>query len=165
MCCNNFNNCGCNQGGCCQNGCNRTPIYLRVRPTPTPTTPTTFNQNATVFNGATVTLTAGTPIPFPSTLTNNGLTTTGTGITVPNAGTYLVGYTTGSADVVGDDSIGIAVNGAVVNATTRLLNTTGGVSGNYILNLNAGDTITLVPNGTTATTLTPTNTLTVERVY
>jgi len=128
-----------------------------------------FNQNATIYSNVEQNITSGTPITFGSTLTNNNMTVSTTGITVPATGTYLVSYGT---NTIGDDgtanNVSIAVNGNIQSATTRALATNLTPSGSYILNLNAGDVITLIPSFSASTTLSNSNStsafLTVNRI-
>lgn len=127
------------------------------------------NENATVYNASTQTITTGTALTLPTVLTNNSLTSTGSGLTVTNGGTYLVSFTTGTAtDATGTDNVGIALNGTILTATQRLLTTAMGTSGTFVLNLTAGDTLTLIPTVTGATAINDTGessaTLTVVRI-
>ncbi|HCG57909.1 MAG TPA: collagen-like protein [Clostridiales bacterium] len=129
-----------------------------------------LNENATIYNAASQSLTSGTAVSLPTVLTNNSLTTTTANtITVPSAGAYQISYTTSVATgAVSGDNVAIAVNGVVQTPTQRSLSTTQGVSATYVLNLSANDAITIVPTVTGATTLTntgePSATLTVIRV-
>ena len=130
---------------------------------------TLVNENATIYNGGAQAIATGTPLTFGTTLTNNGLTVAGTSITVPNAGTYLVNYSTGeSTGAAGTDRVGIAINGSIIPGTERLLSPDSISSGTSVLNLAAGDVITIVPTITTATDLTADGgtsaTLTVVRI-
>ncbi len=129
-----------------------------------------LNENATIYNAASQSLTSGTAVSLPTVLTNNSLTTTTANtITVPSAGAYQISYTTSAATgAVSGDNVAVAVNGVVQTPTQRSLSTTQGVSATYVLNLSANDAITIVPTVTGATTLTntgePSATLTVIRV-
>lgn len=129
-----------------------------------------LNENATIYNAASQSLTSGTAVSLPTVLTNNSLTTTTANtITVPSAGAYQISYTTSVATgAVSGDNVAVAVNGVVQTPTQRSLSTTQGVSATYVLNLSANDAITIVPTVTGATTLTntgePSATLTVIRV-
>ncbi len=129
-----------------------------------------LNENATIYNAASQSLTSGTAVSLPTVLTNNSLTTTTANtITVPSAGAYQISYTASAATgAVSGDNVAIAVNGVVQTPTQRSLSTTQGVSATYVLNLSANDAITIVPTVTGATTLTntgePSATLTVIRV-
>ena len=129
-----------------------------------------LNENATIYNAASQSLTSGTAVSLPTVLTNNSLTTTTANtITVPSAGAYQISYTTSAATgAVSGDNVAVAVNGVVQTPTQRSLSTTQGVSATYVLNLSANDAITIVPTVTEATTLTntggPSATLTVIRV-
>lgn len=129
-----------------------------------------LNENATIYNAASQSLTSGTAVSLPTVLTNNSLTTTTANtITVPSAGAYQISYTASAATgAVSGDNVAVAVNGVVQTPTQRSLSTTQGVSATYVLNLSANDAITIVPTVTGATTLTntgePSATLTVIRV-
>lgn len=129
-----------------------------------------LNENATIYNAASQSLTSGTAVSLPTVLTNNSLTTTTANtITVPSAGAYQISYTTSAATgAESGDNVAVAVNGVVQTPTQRSLSTTQGVSATYVLNLSANDAITIVPTVTGATTLTntgePSATLTVIRV-
>ena len=129
-----------------------------------------LNENATIYNASSQSLTSGTAVSLPTVLTNNSLTTTTANtITVPSAGAYQISYTTSAATgAVSGDNVAVAVNGVVQTPTQRSLSTTQGVSATYVLNLSANDAITIVPTVTGATTLTntggPSATLTVIRV-
>lgn len=130
---------------------------------------TLVNENATIYNPATQAITTATPITFGTTLTNNGLSVAGTSITVPNTGTYLVNFSTGeSTGATATDRVGIAINGSIIPGTERLLTPDAITNGTSVLNLAAGDVITLVPTITTATDLTADGgtsaTLTVVRI-
>lgn len=175
-----FYNCNNNCGRCINNcnSCNRSirPIFLRGPQGPTgPVGPqgpagTTINQNATIYNGATQEITSGTPLTLPTVLTNNGLTTTNTELTIPEDGTYIVSFTTGTADAVtAGDNVAVAVNGITQPATQRLLDITSGASGTYVLNLSEGDTLSLIPTTTETVTLNatggPSATLTAVRIF
>lgn len=129
-----------------------------------------LNENATIYNAASQSLTSGTAVSLPTVLTNNSLTTTTANtITVPSAGAYQISYTTSAATgAVSGDNVAVAVNGVVQTPTQRSLSTTQGVSATYVLNLSANDAITIVPTVTSSATLTntggPSATLTVIRV-
>ena len=118
--------------------------------------PGTFiNENATIYNPAAQEITTGTPLTFGTTLTNNGLTVDATSITIEEAGTYLVGFSTGEATgATATDRVGIAINGVIIAGTERLLNPDAPTNETSVLNLTAGDVVTLVPTVTTATGLT-----------
>lgn len=121
---------------------------------PTGPTGTPLNENATTLNNGTQAITSGTALTLPTTLTNNSLTIGNDSITVTNAGTYLVTYNINSATGATDeDNVAIAINGVISTNTKRALSTTDGVSGTYVLNLNANDVLTLVPTVTGATEL------------
>lgn len=129
-----------------------------------------LNENATIYNAASQSLTSGTAVSLPTVLTNNSLTTTTANtITVPSAGAYQISYTTSAATgAESGDNVAVAVNGVVQTPTQRSLSTTQGVSATYVLNLSANDAITIVPTVTGSATLTntggPSATLTVIRV-
>lgn len=130
---------------------------------------TLVNQNATLYNTATQTVTSGTALTVPTVLTNNGLTASTNSLTVPATGTYLVSYTVNTATgATGTDNVSIGINGVTQAATQRPLSTTSSTGGSYITNLTANDVITLVPTATGATDITatggPSATLTVVRI-
>ncbi len=133
---------------------------------PTGITP---NQNSSIYNGATQTITSGTALTLPTVLTNNGLTTDGSSITVAESGTYLVSYVVNEATTAtGTDNVGIAVDSTINTATQTPLSTTDAVGGSYVLNLTAGSSITLVPTVAGATSIDatggPSASLTVMRI-
>ena len=113
-----------------------------------------LNENATIYNGADVELTSGTNIPLPTILTNNGLTVGGDSITVADAGTYLISYRVNTATGAGTtDIVGLAVNDIVNDATSTSFSLTDSVSVSAVLNLVAGDELSLVATITGATTI------------
>lgn len=129
----------------------------------------TPNQNASIYNGATQTITSGTALTLPTVLTNNGLTTDGSAVTVAESGTYLVSYVVNEATTAtGTDNVGIAVDGTINTATQTPLSTTDAVGGSYVLNLTAGNSVTLVPTVAGATSIDatggPSASLTVMRI-
>lgn len=156
-----FNSCY-NRCNCCDNENEITTIIQgptgatgATGPTgPTGATGTAINENATILNTGTETITSGTALTMPTTLTNNGLTIANNSVTVLSTGTYFVMYGVNSATGATDeDNVAIAINGTINTNTERALSTTDGISGGYVLNLNANDVITLVPTVTGATEL------------
>jgi hypothetical protein len=104
--------------------------------------------NATVLGGADIPFSNNGPL---ENVTHTAGTTT---LTVPTAGNYLVKYGVTITAGVGS-AVAIAVNGTV-DASTNLtaLVATGNMSGTAILNLAAGDVLTLRNNSAVAMTLT-----------
>lgn len=137
---------------------------------PTGPTGATLNQSATIFNNTTQNIASGAAVTLTEALANNNLdTSTANSIKLTDAGTYEVSYTTGIAtSAAATDTIGVAVNGVVVNGTKSTLSATQGVSGTYVINVPENAVITLVPTVTAATNLTanssPSATLTVIRL-
>lgn len=128
-----------------------------------------FNQNATVYDSATQNAVSGSALSIPTVLTNNGLVTNATSITVPASGTYIVSYTVNATTgATSPDNVGIAVNGTIQSPTTSLLSATTHISGSYVLNLTANDVLTLVPTVTEQRNITagggPSVTFTVVRI-
>jgi len=104
------------------------------------------NLNATILNMASQAITTGTPISMLRTLTNNGLTANETSIIVPETGTYFVAYYVNrAANAGGTDGISLAINNKVNNNTARPLSEASTSSGQFVLNLTAGDSISLIP--------------------
>lgn len=139
-----------------------------------PTGPTgpagaSLNQNATILNMAAQDITNGTAIVLTTLLTNNGMTITGTGITVPADGTYFVAFYVNRAEnAAGTDGISLAIDGVIDNDTSRPLSTSSTSSGQFVFNLKAGNLLTLVPTIVNATGIEanggPCATLTVMRM-
>lgn len=136
---------------------------------PTGATGPAFNQNATLYNAAAQNATTGTALSIPTVLTNNGMVVSGTSVTIPATGTYIVSYTvnatTGAAS---PDNVGIAINGTLSVPTESLLSATTHISGSYVLNLTAGAVLTLVPTVAAQRNITaaggPSVTFTVARI-
>lgn len=129
-----------------------------------------INENATILNMAGQDLTTGKALSMFKTLTNNGLTINETSITVANSGTYLVTYYVNRAtSAAGTDGISLAINNVVNNNTARPLSESSTSSGQFVMTLNAGDSISLVPVILNAKRLEasggPSVTLTVVRIY
>lgn len=119
---------------------------------PTGPTGVLTNENATIYNDSPIDITTGTPLVLQNTLTNNGMTVAGNGITVESDGTYLVSFGVNNATgATGTDNVSVAVDG-VLNATTeRKLFADSANTGTYVLDLQANNTLTLVPTVTGAT--------------
>lgn len=134
----------------------QTVIYGRPGPTgPTgPTGPigptgTLISDSATIYNGNEQTATNGTPLTLPTILTDNELTIGNDSITVLDTATYLVSYSVNKiTGGNGNEYVSLKTNGNEIQATRLLLSSTAGVSGSYVLNLNADDEITIVPSTT-----------------
>ena len=163
FCCRNSNNNWNRRSNCCSGwndfftGGTRGPQGPAGPQGPVGPPGTLINENATIYSQAAQVITTGTPITFGTTLTNNGLTVAATSITVADAGTYLVNFSTGaSTGATGTDRVGIAINGTIILGTERLLSPDSITTGTSVLNLADGDVITLVPTATTATDLTAT---------
>lgn len=158
-----FNSCCSRFNTCCDNDTDIISIGVQgptgatgpTGPTgPTGASGTAINENATTLNNGTQAITTTTALTLPTTLTNNGLTTGTDSITVASTGTYLVNFLLNSATGATDeDNVGIGINGTLLTNTRRALSSTEGVSGSYVLNLNANDVITLIPTVTGATEL------------
>lgn len=104
------------------------------------------NQNATILNMASQSITTGEPISMLTILTNNGLVLGGTFITVPSTGTYLVTYYVNRATgAAGTDSIAIAIDGTRERYTARPLSEESTSSGQFVMNLEEGNAVSLVP--------------------
>ena len=104
------------------------------------------NQNATILSMASQDLVIGTPIQLSTILTNNGLVVSGDSITVPTTGTYIVTfYVNRATSAAGTDGISIAINGNVESYTSRPLSDDSTSSGYFVMNLNEGDAISIVP--------------------
>lgn len=105
------------------------------------------NLNATVFNGNSVTISNGTKVEIDEVESNNGLLFEDSEFTIVSEGTYFMIYTVNSSqDAADGETIGIAINGVVQNATLRPLLADGNSTGYTIANLEHNDAITLVPN-------------------
>lgn len=136
---------------------------------PTGPAGTSLNQNATILNMAGQDITNGTPIVMTTILTNNSMTVSGTGITVPADGTYFVAFYVNRAEnAAGTDGISLAIDGVIDNDTSRPLSTASTSSGQFMFNLKAGNLLTLVPTIVNATGIDanggPCATLTVMRM-
>lgn len=136
---------------------------------PTGPAGTSLNQNATILNMAGQDITNGTPIVMSTILTNNSMTVSGTGITVPADGTYFVAFYVNRAEnAAGTDGISLAIDGVIDNDTSRPLSTASTSSGQFMFNLKAGNRLTLVPTIVNATGIDanggPCATLTVMRM-
>lgn len=104
------------------------------------------NINATILNMAGQDISTGVPISLFRTLTNNRMIITENSITVPDAGTYFVAYYVNRASgAAGTDGIALAINGVRDNNTARPLSESSTSSGQFVLNLQAGSSLTLVP--------------------
>lgn len=128
-----------------------------------------INQNATILNMAAQDIKNAQAIVLSTILTNNGMTISGTGITVPRDGTYFVAFYINRAEnAAGTDGISIAIDGVIDNDTSRPLSTASTSSGQFVFNLKAGNMLTLVPTVVNATGLEanggPCATLTVMRM-
>lgn len=128
-----------------------------------------INQNATILNMAAQDIKNAQAIVLSTILTNNGMTVSGTGITVPRDGTYFVAFYINRAEnAAGTDGISIAIDGVIDNDTSRPLSTASTSSGQFVFNLKAGNMLTLVPTVVNATGLEanggPCATLTVMRM-
>lgn len=128
-----------------------------------------INQNATILNMAAQDIKNAQAIVLSTILTNNGMTVSGTGITVPQDGTYFVAFYINRAEnAAGTDGISIAIDGVIDNDTSRPLSTASTSSGQFVFNLKAGNMLTLVPTVVNATGLEanggPCATLTVMRM-
>ncbi len=130
---------------------------------------TTYNQNATILNMASQQLTLGTPLTLSTILTNNGLIVSGTAITVPATGTYIVAfYINRSNGAAGTDGVAIAIDDKVDSYTSRPLSDDSTSSGYFVMNLDEGNAISIVPVIINATRINasggPSATLTVIRI-
>ena len=128
-----------------------------------------FTSNATLNIGS-QDLTNGKALSMFKTLTNNGLTINETSIPVANSGTYLVTYYVNRAtSAAGTDGISLAINNVVNNNTACPFSESSTSSGQFVMTLNAGDSISLVPVILHAKRLEasggPSVTLTVVRIY
>lgn len=104
------------------------------------------NQNATILSMAGQDLVIGNPITMSTILTNNGLIIGGTSITVPVTGTYIVTfYVNRASSAAGTDGISIAIDGKTIAYTSRPLSEESTSSGYFVMNLDEGNAISLVP--------------------
>ena len=109
-------------------------------------TTTAPNQNATILHMASQDITTGQPILLSTIMTNNGLVLGGSHITVPATGTYLVTFYVNRADSAGGtDGISIAIDGNVVQQTSRPLSEASTSSGQFVMNLDEGNQVSIVP--------------------
>lgn len=127
------------------------------------------NQNATIYSMAGQDLTSGNPLTLSSIKTNNGLIVGGTTITVPATGTYIVSYCMNKAtNAAGTDSVSIAIDGTMDRTTSRPLSDSSTTCGHFVMNLDEGNALSLVPVVINATRLEgsggPCATLTVIRI-
>ena len=127
------------------------------------------NQNATIYSMAGQDLTSGNPLTLSSIKTNNGLIVGGTTITVPATGTYVVSYCMNKAtNAAGTDSVSIAIDGTMDRTTSRPLSDSSTTCGHFVMNLDEGNALSLVPVVINATRLEgsggPCATLTVIRI-
>lgn len=104
------------------------------------------NQNATILHMASQDITTGQPILLSTIMTNNGLVLGGSHITVPATGTYLVTFYVNRADSAGGtDGISIAIDDKVVQQTSRPLSEASTSSGQFVMNLDEGNQVSIVP--------------------
>ena len=104
------------------------------------------NQNATIYSMAGQDLTSGNPLTLSSIKTNNGLIVGGTTITVPATGTYIVSYCMNKAtNAAGTDSVSIAIDGTMDRTTSRPLSDSSTTCGHFVMNLDEGNALSLVP--------------------
>ena len=127
------------------------------------------NQNATIYSMAGQDLTSGNPLTLSSIKTNNGLIVGGTTITVTATGTYVVSYCMNKAtNAAGTDSVSIAIDGTMDRTTSRPLSDSSTTCGHFVMNLDEGNALSLVPVVINATRLEgsggPCATLTVIRI-
>lgn len=127
------------------------------------------NQNATIYSMAGQDLTSGNPLTLSSIKTNNGLIVGGTTITMPATGTYIVSYCMNKAtNAAGTDSVSIAIDGTMDRTTSRPLSDSSTTCGHFVMNLDEGNALSLVPVVINATRLEgsggPCATLTVIRI-
>lgn len=127
------------------------------------------NQNATIYSMAGQDLTSGNPLTLSSIKTNNGLIVGGTTITVPATGTYVVSYCMNKAtNAAGTDSVSIAIDGTMDRTTSSPLSDSSTTCGHFVMNLDEGNALSLVPVVINATRLEgsggPCATLTVIRI-
>ena len=79
-------------------------------------------------------------------MTNNGLVLSTNGVTIPATGTYLVTfYVNRASSADGTDGISLAIDGKLVQQTSRPLSESSTSSGQYVMNLAEGNVLTLVP--------------------
>lgn len=106
----------------------------------------TPNQSATIFNMAGQAIKSGQPLSLSSIMTNNGLVLGGTFITVPATGTYIVSYCINRAtNAAGTDSIVIAVDDVTDSNTSMPLSDVSTTCGHFVMNLDEGNSLSLVP--------------------
>ena len=106
----------------------------------------TPNQSATIFNMAGQSIKSGEPLSLSSIMTNNGLVLGGTFITVPATGTYIVSYCINRAtNAAGTDSIVIAVDDVTDSNTSMPLSDVSTTCGHFVMNLDEGNALSLVP--------------------
>jgi len=106
-----------------------------------------FNTFGSFYNPNEQVITTGTPVTLTNTITANNVGLVANQVIVGSSGTYLINYgvnvVTGVA--VGN-SIFIAVNGVPVAGTGRQISSLAQTSSSTILNLVAGNSVTLNPN-------------------
>ena len=101
---------------------------------------------ASLTNTAAATITdLGDYIPFNNTNTvQNATVTDSDSITVTNGGTYYITYGLNDATATGDTGVSLYINNTEnVNTTLNISDTVTSASGGIILNLSAGDSISL----------------------
>lgn len=104
------------------------------------------NQYATTYTLGAQTLTSGTPLTLMTVLVNQSFVVGADSITVPDAGAYLLSYSVNRVETMSDgDYVELKINGTEYAATRRMLSTTAGVGGTYVLRLTAGSVIQVVP--------------------
>ena len=147
MCCNNyyrpyFNTCGCRNYS--------TVVRTIVGPMgpagPVGPSPIEDLAIASLTNTATTTITAvGDYIPFNNTNTvQNATVTDSDTITITTGGTYYITYGLNNATTTGDTGVSLYINDIEnVNTTLNISDTVTSSNGGIILNLSAGDSISL----------------------
>jgi len=136
---------------------------------PTGASATLINQNASILNPNAQDMTSGVALTLPTVLTNNGLTIGNDSITVPVGGVYWVSFGVNIyANATATDYVAISVDGDTVATTARNLTTTAPTSATFVLDLDAGAIVRLVPtinaNGSLSGTGAPSAFLTVVRI-
>lgn len=112
------------------------------------------NENASAVNTEEIAMTTNTLLTFPTAMTNNGLTLTDSAITVTNAGTYLIGFGVNEVNTAtATDNVALSINGTRNANTARVIQTNAPVSGTFILNLDAGTQVGIVPVISASSTL------------
>ena len=147
MCCNNFfrpyvNTCGCRN----YSSVVRTIVGPMGPAGPVGPSPIEDLAIASLTNTAATTITAlGDYVPFSNTNTvQNATVTNSDTITITNGGTYYVTYGLNNATTTGTTGVSLYINNTEnVNTTLTISDTISSSSGAIILNLSAGDTISL----------------------